>query len=224
MTIERNGNLVKFIETDNIPYATWLKLLARINYLGYGMPSVNSLREYFDRHTFLNEDQSIEVLRVFGEEQKDDSISKEEIEKYIQKAKEKFGTTTKLSLAGYILPDGSLLKMSYDNWIRDIDHREIRDVLDIDTSDDASAAMIYFINFGNVRLQERSFEISKPLTDKQKPWIAKLIRQLQTSDYPYMSVDISNIEGRVVHTLEYEFPSLNQVFSDIDDYFESIKI
>jgi len=224
MTIERNGNCIKFIETDNIPYATWLKLLARINYLGYGMPSVDSLREYFDRHTFLNEDQSIEVLRVFGEEQEDTSISKEEIETYIHKAKERFGTTDRLSLAGYILSDGSLLKMSYDNWCRDIDHREIREILDVDTSDDASAAMIYFINFGNVRLQERSFEISKPLTEKQKPWIAKLIRKQQTSDYTYMSVDISNIEGRVVKTFEYEFPSINQVFSDIENYFESIRI
>jgi hypothetical protein len=224
MTIERNGNRIKFIETDNIPYEVWLKILARINYLGYGMPSVDSLREYFNRHTFLNKDQSIEVLKVFGEPHNEVSISEEDIEKYIQKAKDKFGTTTRLSLAGYILTDGTLLKMAYDNWIRDIDHREIRDVLDVDTSDDASAAMIQFINMGNVRLQERSFEISKPLTVKQKPVIADLIRKCQRSDYTYMCVDISNYEGRVIKTFEYDFPSVSNVFTDIDAYFESIKL
>lgn len=224
MTFERDGNRIRFTDTGGISYNTWLKLLARINYLGYGLPHVDFLKEYFDRHTFLNEDQSIEVLKVFGEEQKDDSISEVKIQEYIDKAKKHFGTTERLSLAGYILTDGTLLKLSYDNWIRDIDHREIRDVLDVDTSDDASAAMICFINYGNVRLMDRCFELSQPLTTKQRPVIAQVIRKARNSDYTYMSVDIANKTGQVVKTFEYDFPSISQVFSDIDSYFESIKI
>lgn len=228
MNFIRKENCIKFLDTDGITYNTWLKLLARINYLGYDIPHVNSLKEYFDRHTFLNEDQSIEILKVFGKEQKDDSISETisetKIKEYNQKAKEHFGTTQRLSLAGYILTDGTLLKLSYDNWIRDIDHREIKDVLDVDTSNDASAAMVYFINCGNIRLMEGCFEISRPLTDKQKPVVAQVIKKARNSDYQYMYVDIANEIGQIVKTFEYKFPSVSQVFSDINNYFKSIEI
>lgn len=224
MTIERKGNLVKFLDTDGITYNTWLKLLNRINYLGYDLPHVDFLMEYFNRHTFLNEDQSLEVLRVLGEEQIDDTISEETIKEYNQKAKDYFGTTEKLGLAGYILTDGTLLKMSYDDWIRDRDHREIEEVLDVDTSNDRSAAMVTFINFGNIRVMSRCFEISRPLTIQQKPIIARIVRNARNSDYTYLAVDISNTTGQVVKTFEYDFPSLSDVFNDIDNYFESIKI
>ena len=224
MDFIREGNRIKFIDTNNISYNTWLKLLNRINYLGYGIPHVNFLKEYFDRHTFLNEDQSIEVLKVLGEEQEDDSIPEEKIQEYIVKAKNHFGTTENLALAGYILTDGSLLKLSYDNWIRDIDHRDIKEVLDVDTSDDTSAAMICFINYGNIRLMERCFEISKPPTEAQRRIIAQMVRKARNSDYTYMSVDISNKTGQVVKTFEYEFPTLTTILTDIDEYFESIKL
>ena len=183
----------------------------------------SSLLSERERHC-LNEDQSIEILKVFGKEQKDDSISETKIKEYNQKAKEHFGTTQRLSLAGYILTDGTLLKLSYDNWIRDIDHREIKDVLDVDTSNDASAAMVYFINCGNIRLMERCFEISRPLTDKQKPVVAQVIKKARNSDYQYMYVDIANKIGQIVKTFEYKFPSVSQVFSDINNYFKSIEI
>ena len=183
----------------------------------------SSLLSERERHC-LNEDQSIEILKVFGKEQKDDSISETKIKEYNQKAKEHFGTTQRLSLAGYILTDGTLLKLSYDNWIRDIDHREIKDVLDVDTSNDASAAMVYFINCGNIRLMERCFEISRPLTDKQKPVVAQVIKKARNSDYQYMYVDIANKIGQIVKTFEYKFPSVSQVFSDINNYFKSIEM
>lgn len=114
--------------------------------------------------------------------------------------------------------------MSYDDWIRDRDHREIEEVLDVDTSNDRSAAMVTFINFGNIRVMSRCFEISRPLTIQQKPIIARIVRNARNSDYTYLAVDISNTTGQVVKTFEYDFPSLSDVFNDIDNYFESIKI
>ena len=225
MEIIRDGDQIKFLNTDGISYETWLKLYNRINYLGYGLPSVNSLKEYFDRHIYLTEDQSMEVLKIlFNEFKQENSYSKAEINKYNQKAKEKFGTTNDPKLAGYILTDGTLLRMSYDGYQRNIDHREIKDVLNINNSNSTSDAMIQFINFGNIRLNERNFEISQPPNDMQKPWIAAIIHKARNSDYQYMSIDIANNKGTIVKTFEYEFPSLIQIFRDIDDYFESIRL
>lgn len=227
MTIERDShsNKIKFLETKGIPYHTWLKLLARINHLGYDMPNVDALRAYFDRGHYLNEDQSIEVLLVFGEMTPVEKISPAQRDKINRKAVDYFGETNRLSLAGYILTDGTLLKMSYDGYQRDIDHREIKDVLDyVDTSNDISAAMIEFINYGNIRLLDRGFEISQPPTEAQRKIISQYIRKVRNSDYTYLYVDISNDEGRVVHTSEYDFPSISEVFSDIEKYFDSISL
>ena len=210
---------IKFIDTTGISKATWNKLLARINYLNYDIPSVEFLKSYFDRGYPLNEDQSIEVLAVFGK--KTDTTALPPVDIYNQKAKDTFGTTKDLSLCGYILTDGSLLKMSYMGLQRDMDHREIRDIMD---TDDGSDAMITFINMGNIRLHQRSFEISKPLTDKQKPVIACVIAYAQKSDYPYMSVDIANPKGQVIKTFEYEYPTVSAVFNDINNYFDEISL
>lgn len=40
-------------------------------------------------------------------------------------AKRELGVTPNLKLAGYILPDGSLIKLSHEGYTRDLDHREI---------------------------------------------------------------------------------------------------
>lgn len=227
MKYEKEGNCIRFLDTEDIPYSTWLVLLARINHLGYDLPGVDSLKAYFDRHCLLNEDQSIEVLKVFGENHEEKTYTEEQIREYNNKAIAHFGTTTRLSLAGYVLTDGTLLKMACDEYgVRDIDHREIKDVLDVDCQDDASAAMITFINFGNIRLQISGFEISKPLTEKQKPAIAAMIRKARNdpSGDTSLFVDIANYTGQVVKTFNYDFPSIPQVFSDIEEYFKSIEI
>ena len=117
--------------------------------------------------------------------------------------------------------DKLLSKSSNEDFLR---NSEIKDVLDVDTSNDASAAMVYFINCGNIRLMERCFEISRPLTDKQKPVVAQVIKKARNSDYQYMYVDIANKIGQIVKTFEYKFPSVSQVFSDINNYFKSIEI
>lgn len=48
--------------------------------------------------------------------------------KVISRAKRKYGVTSNLSAAGYILADGSLLKLSHDGISRDLDHREIASI------------------------------------------------------------------------------------------------
>lgn len=224
MEFVKEQNKIRFTDTSNINYNLWLLMLNRINHLGYGIPNVDMLKEYFDRHTFLNEDQSIEVLKVLNEEHDYPQISDEKIADYNQKVKNRFGVTTDLNLAGYILTDGSMICLSYDGYMRDIDHRDIKEVMDIDTSDDPSAAMIAFISYGNIRVNNRCLEISKLPTHRQKEVIAKFINKARTSDYTYFAIDIANNSGFVVKTLEYDYPLFGQVMSDIEAYFEAITI
>lgn len=224
MNIERKENKIRFVDTDGIEYKLWKKFLARINYLGYDM-DIDQLIEYFKRGTFLNEDQSLEVMKILGMAHIDDSIDENEIAIYNQKAKEHFGITNDLNLAGYLLTDGTLLKLSYDNYMRDIDHRDIKEVLThIDTSDNNAAAMIHFINYGNIRITSRCIEILKIPTEKQRPVIARLIQKAQRDDYTYMAVDIATTTGQVIKTLEYDYPLYGKVISDIESYFASIQI
>lgn len=227
MKYERNGNKVRFLDTEGITTVTWRTLLSRINYLGYDLPDVKCLKDYFDRHTFLNEDQSIEVLKVFGETVEETKYTEHQLGEYVHKAKMHFGTTESLSLAGYILTDGSLLKMCYDSYSpRDIDHREIKQVMDVDCSEDNSAAMNVFIGLGNIRLQQSGFELQKLPTPPQRRRIADLIRKVRNysgSDHS-LTVDIANYQGRVVKSFEYDFPSISDVFNDIEGYFKSIEI
>ena len=223
MDFERNGNKIRFSDTHGIEHATWTKILNRINYLGYDLPDENSVKDYFDRHTWLNEDQSIEVLRILNHEHIKEMYPKQLIEEHNRKAIETFGMTTSLNLAGYILTDGTMLKLSYTGHMRDIDHREIEEVLQLDT-DNKSDAMIQFINYGNIRVTSGFLEISCPPTEKQWPIIAAYVRKIRRDDNPYMSIDIANHNGNVVKSLCYDFPPLSTIMEDVKQYFDSITI
>ena len=217
--IKNEDGCIRFTDTKGIDFKTWTLLLNRINWLGYAIPDEDSVKMYFDRGTFLNLDQSIEVLKVFGELHEPEIYSPAAIERDNQIAKEHFGLTGSFKLAGYLLIDGDLLKFSYDGYIRNIDHREIACPLHIDTDDDTSAGLIQFINYGNIRLLGRGFELCKPPTPAQRRRLASFIRN--TAD---LYVDIANYMGTVVKSFYYPLASPSEVFCDIDNYFDSLKI
>ena len=224
MTIEQKDGKIRFTDTNGINYSTWLLMLNRINHLGYDLPSADSLKDYFDRHTFLNKDQSVEVLKVLNNMHDEPEISEKDVQKINDKAISHFGETTSLNLAGYILTDGRLLKMSYTDWDRDRDHREIHEILDVDTSDDQSAGMIKFMTYGNIRITSRCLDMAKRPTEKQRKLIARYINRAKQSDYTWFGIDISNNSGFTVKSLEYDFPNYTTVINDIDDYFDSLMI
>lgn len=145
MNFIRERNKIKFTDTSGISRDTWTLLLNRINYLGYDLEDEDMLKAYFDRGHFLNEDQSLEVLKVFGEFHDESSVSEEEIKEYTKRAIKSFGLTNRLDLAGYLLTDGNLLKLSYNDYIRDIDHRDISEIFeDLDIGDEHNAPMDRF--------------------------------------------------------------------------------
>ena len=218
MEFVRENNKVRFLSTEGISYDIWDKLLKRINYLGYAIPDIDALKSYFDRGCLLNEDQTVEVLRVFGEEHETLSYSEDMIERDNLNAKKVFGVTDDLKFAGYILLDGDMLNFSYEGYMRDIDHRDIKDAMD-EYGDEYDDAMIQFINYGNIRLNFAGFELCKKPTLKQRRTLAEFIRK-----NPEMHVDIANTEGYVIKKFSYQMAYPSDVLKDIDDYFDSIEV
>lgn len=222
MNFERKENTIRFTNTDQISHDIWHKILLRFNHLGYAFPDEDSVKDYFDRHNWLNEDQSLDVLKVLKLEHNKELYPIEQINAHNQKAIEIFGKTSRWSLTGYILTDGTMLKMSYTGHMRDIDHREINDVLH--TEDDSySAALIQFVNYGNIRVTSRCLEMAYLPTPKQWTAIASFIREIKTSNDICMSIDIANNQGTVVKSFSYDFPTFSNVRNDIETYFKALE-
>lgn len=220
MDFEKNNNgCIRFTDTSGITFDMWTKILNHMNHLGYAIPDENSVKKYFDRGVFLQKDQSIEVLKLFGELHDSPLYTSEQIKRDNEIAKRYFGLTDNFNCAGYLLTDGDMLNFSEDNYIRTHDHREIAYPLNISTEDSASAGLIQFVSYGNIRLMGHGFELCKPPTTSQRRILARLIRK--TED---LYVDISNYEGNVVKEFAYPIPSVNDVFVDIDGYFENLNI
>lgn len=216
--VKNNNGCVKFTDTAGISHDMWELLLRRINHIGYNFPDTDFLKEYFDRHTFLQPDQSKEVLIVFGQMHEEKLYSPKQIKKDNQKAKEYFGITTVPALAGYLLTDGDMLLFSYEGYKRDMDHREISNVISTD-DDDSTRAMYQFINYGNIRLQHNGFSLSRRPTRDQKQILHQMIYR-----QPELYVDITNNEGCVVKEMKYEYAYPGFVLGDIEAYFDSLCI
>ncbi len=215
MNIIQNSNgCVKFTDTSLITYDLWNKILHRFQHLGYTDLDIDRLISYISRGVFLQPDQSQAVLTILnGEHTRHTSI--QDAAKRLQAAIKTFGLTERPELAGYLMPDGRMLNFSYEGYIRDIDHRDIKDAINMDNGIDA---MNTFINDGNIRLLGYSgFETQHELTNPQKRTLSKIIRQWSDG-----YVDIANNNGIVVKHLEYTYGFPSQVFDDIDAYFQLI--
>jgi hypothetical protein len=220
MNFEKNDEgCIRFTNTSGINFDMWSLILKRLNWLGYGMPDEDSVKEYFDKGTFLQQDQSIEVLKLFGEMHDSEKYSDAQIKRDNNIARKHFGLTDNIDCAGYLLINGDMLNFSYDGYKRTEDHRAIAYPLGISTEDCASAGLIQFVGYGNIRLLGRGFELCKPPTQAQRKRLAELIRK--TED---LYVDISNYEGHVVKEFSYPIPTPGTVFRDIDEYFADIQI
>ena len=219
MTFEKNENgCICFTDTAGISADMWRLILNRFNHLGYAMPDTDSVKAYFDRHMFLQKDQSIEVLIIFGQMHEPDMYPEKQILTDNQKAKEYFGTTENPVLAGYLLTDGSMLLFSYEGYKRDMDHREIYDAIGTDM-EESNDTMHRFVNYGNIRLGNHGFYIARRPNEKQKRMLSQIIRQ-----NPELYVDIANSNGIVVKNMKYEFAGPATVLRDIEEYFQSIDV
>lgn len=142
------------------------------------------------------------------------------------KAKEVFGTTNNFKVAGYMLPDGSLLDFS-GRWeggpgdARYTDHRAIGSGLyeASETDSNYDTNMYDFINQGAIRLMPESagIYVSQPLTEKQEDRLASYIYRNNGE----VILEIIDNDGNSISYIEYNRrTSPEKVLSDISNYFE----
>lgn len=223
----KQDNCIKFTDTTGITSKMWTKIFYKLKHLNYDFHDEDDVKNYLDRHNFLNEDQTAEILKVLNGEHDQDMYPANRIQRDNLLAKEHFGTTDSFKSAGYILTDGSMLDFCYQKrygctFQRDRDHREISEAIEVD-SDGYSDGLIQFMNYGNIRVTSCGLDIALRPTSAQYNRISSLANQLRRKG-DELYIDISNKNGDAVKQFYYEIPFSSQVIADINNYFDMITI
>ncbi len=144
-----------------------------------------------------------------------------------KRAVKHFGTTTNPMEAGYIIRNGSMLNFSGEKGkhygYRGSDHREIGIIYE-DGNIQGSAAMITFMNDGNVRVMPESTGID--LSGKAEPTAEqyRAIRRLvnEWSREGEFAIDYSNENGDNIDSVVYEGRiSADRVIADIKHFYKT---
>lgn len=145
-------------------------------------------------------------------------------EKY-EELKSHFGITNNFKVAGYLLKDGTMLDFSGKHWgdttsdYRQVDHRDVNEVLD---DDDNYDAMVQMIGDGNIRLMPESggINLSVMPTTKQIGILEKYIRNFKGE----VLVDFDEPGGDTVYSRNYnKGTDARTILRDIDNYFKGGK-
>ena len=136
-----------------------------------------------------------------------------------------FGSTKNYNVAGYMLQNGVMLDFSGKHWgnpyptSRDVDHREIQEILD-DRGHNGVNAMIDMIGNGNIRLMPEIGGINlavKP-NDTQMSQLRGYINHFRGE----VVVDIDKVGGDTIHSFTYpKGTSSSKILSDIKAYFDN---
>lgn len=151
-----------------------------------------------------------------------------EADYFRKQAVKEFGYTPYFYDAGYILPNGKMLNFSGEKGkhygSRGQDHRAIG-IIYANTS--GTDALNRFVNDGNIRLMPESpgFDVSAHIepTTEQYSTIRKFAYEY--ADNEYFSVDLTNENGTVKGTLEYEGKiNPTRIINDIKHYYATGEI
>lgn len=147
----------------------------------------------------------------------------------VKAAEQHFGTTYKISEAGYLLTDGNLLDFSgrhegAPGGYRTVDHRDITDALDEDYGgDNYSDGMIRFMGEGNIRLSPESGGINLSVKPN-KAQLSTLDRYISNFRGEVI-LDIDDANGNTVVSIEYPKRTYSKrIINDINAYFDEGKI
>jgi len=144
----------------------------------------------------------------------------------VKAAEEHFGTTYKISEAGYLLTDGRLLDFSGRHeggpgGYRTVDHRDITDALGDDYGGDSySGGMIRFVGEGNIRLSPESGGINLSVKPN-KAQLSALDRYI-TNFRGEVILDIDDANGNTIVSVEYPKRTYSKrIINDINAYFDN---
>lgn len=143
----------------------------------------------------------------------------------IDEATEYYGTpyTARYAEAGYLFPDGKMLKMGIDQ--RSEDHRMASHAYD-DFDGSSTDAMIQFMNEGNIRMSPESFGLdlgtSIEPTSEQYASIRQYVNKFRSSDSPIL--EFTDANGNTVDSKEYRFADGDEVVNDIKRFYRDGEI
>ena len=163
----------------------WDAMAAAMRSMGYDWPDGEYAKGAMGRLTSKpqwNPSDWPDHSRALAEAKGQVSAPKPKYHKYpfdaFQKAKREFGTTEVIDLAGWILPDGSLIDLSRGTDRRAFDHRNIGRAVG---GPGGTMGMQQFMAAGAIRLAPEGggLDISKPPTVQQMSRIAEVVRRFQ---------------------------------------------
>jgi len=139
----------------------------------------------------------------------------------ISLATEEFGLTSRLSQAGYILPDGKLLNFG-NNCDRDTDHKAIEGIykqngIKIWNDEYRYNYVVDFMNHGAIRCDVNSgiLDMTKEPTNEQFYTIKDFVREAVDVD-----IDFTDDKGNTLHSVSYSDAKPQAVVADIMRYYE----
>ena len=111
--------------------------------------------------------------------------------------------------------------MSLDNYMRNIDHREINEVIDIESIESPTELMIYFISQGSIRLQSCGFELAIPPNPAQIKTLKNISSYFKKNDEIF--VDIANTAGTIIYHMTFDkYENMDNIIEKINKYFEKL--
>lgn len=220
---------------DNDEWLNWIQQgkLLRVDEKEKIQAIIDALRINPVDYTHLDLDSIAKVVKEFenpsidaeNEEFRFSVRTDEQREKLFEDAKARFGLTNNFKVAGYMLPDGSLLDFSEANDggdpnQRTLDHREIEGII-MDEGKEYDSRWMYladFMNEGAIRLlpEYAGINLMKAPTKEQRSRLFDFI-------YKYNGEVILEIADERLNNVAYvEYDrrtSPSRIFRDIDGYF-----
>ena len=136
-----------------------------------------------------------------------------------------FGSTKNYDVAGYMLQNGVMLDFSGKHWgadystSRQVDHRDIQEVLGNRGSNNGVNAMIDMIGNGNIRLMPEVGGIN--LAIKPNATQMSQLRGYINHFKGEVTIDIDKVGGDTIHSFNYNRgTSSAKILSDIKAYFD----
>ncbi len=214
----RKGNLVR-IKNRSLQVGDAVALIATPY-------DVNASDTSISQNAKKSTDSAKKVSENFSESGKSIRKSKDVeatlAEKHREDALREFGVTSDYAKAGFVLPNGRMLKLGSES-SAGVNHSNIVRVLgDIPRGKAVSA----FISEGNVRVKQNGIEIPSdvPMTEGQKRALRRLISS-SLAEQDSFFVDIADESGELVASVDYDGrDSAENVLWDIDNYYERGKI
>lgn len=233
-----------FTETENglvlsgpelLSSQDWFDLCGEFRKLGYSFNDPSFFRLRFTNLAYpdgflLNKDQEA-VVRTLVNKIPELQIDPDIITTITHNAKQIFGTTDRCDLAGYILPDGSMLNFSYEGYQRDMNHRELNELIEslpdnmvAKELESGTDTMLWVMNHGFIRTSCSGIDIQIPPTQAQRETISYFIHRFPYECSPdEFCLDLSNSTGNCITSHLYPLYSWSaskyEVLRDIDLFF-----